>query len=317
MAAASALSYYTNPIAKPGTPEFKNAPVHHFRVGFENDCAFNRDRNYTHGTRLDYVRDIDGTNRSYGFTLMQNIYTPEVHTHHAVPNQHPYAGYLALGGAYLWRGRDIGCSVEFQLGTSGRASLAKDAQRMIHSAGKMEQWEGWGDQVPSELTIQLTSRQDYRMAFVETSTASGWQTDGLLYTREALGTFAISGGAGFSLRFGRNLPNNLRVNGQEAANLCRGLIDSGTYRPEAAAYFLLLQGELDYVARDLTIDGGVFHKFRHKTCSRTPWQFHGQFGLGASYQGIDYFAGALFYSHTYRTQPHNSVLGCFTLSWNW
>lgn len=317
MAAASAVSYYTNPVAAPGEPGYTPMPQHHFRVGFENDCAFNRDRNYTHGTRLEYVKDITDTTHSYGITLMQNIYTPETHTRHAVPNEHPYAGYLALGGAYLLRGKDVGCSFEFQLGTSGRASLAKDAQRMIHSAGNMEQWDGWKEQVPSELTIQLTSRQDYRMAFIETETSGGWQTDGLAYSREAVGTFGIYGGVGLSFRFGRNLPSNMRVNGMEAGNFTRGLIDSPSYRPEAASYFVVLQGEIDYVARDLTVDGGVFHSFRYKTCSRTPWQFHGQLGLGASYHGIDYFVGALFYTRTYRTQEHDSMLGSFAISWNW
>ena len=40
MAASSAVSYYTNPIAAPGEPGYTPMPQHHFRVGFENDCAF-------------------------------------------------------------------------------------------------------------------------------------------------------------------------------------------------------------------------------------------------------------------------------------
>lgn len=317
MAAASAVSYYTNPIAEPGEPGYTTTPKNHLRVGFENDCAFNKDMNYTHGTRIDYVRDAVGSNHSFGLSLMQNIYTPEHHARRAVWNEHPYAGYLAIGGAYLQRGQNVGCSTEFQIGTSGRASLAKNAQKMIHTAGDMEQWHGWRDQVPSELTLQLTSRQDYRLPWLETQTRSGWQTDALLYRREALGTFTTAAGVGVSLRFGRNLPQNMRVNGMEAANFGKGLIESSTYHPEDASYFLLVQGELDYVARDLTIDGGVFHDFHRKTCSRTPWQFHGQLGLGASYHGIDYFVGALFYSRTYRTQDKNSMLGSFAISWNW
>ena len=317
MAVMHTAAYYTNPIAKPGDPGYTAAPQNHFRVGFENDCAFNKDRNYSHGTRFDYVRDIAGTNHSFGLSLMQNIYTPEHRARHAIQGEHPYAGYLAVGGAYLRRGQYVGSSTEFQLGATGNASIARDAQHFIHTIGHMYQWHGWKDQVPSELTIQLTSRQDYRLPWLETQTRGGWQTDGLLFTREAVGTFSIAGGVGFSFRFGRNLPQNMRVNGMEAANFGKGLIETSTYHPEDASYFMVVQGELDYVARDLTVDGGVFHHFDHKTCSRTPWQFHGQFGLGAAYHGIDYFAGALLFSRTYRTQDKNSLVGTFAVSWNW
>lgn len=317
MAALSAAAHYTNPISAPGTPGYNPTPRHHFRVSFENDCAFNDDCNYSHGSRLEYVRDAAGAPHSFAVSLAQNIYTPEHRTRHAVMNEHPYAGYLALGGGYLRRGKYVGCATEFQVGATGKASLAEDAQHLIHALGHMYQWHGWRDQVPSELALQLTSRQDYRLPWLETETRGGWQTDGLLYTREAAGTLAISGGVGFSLRFGRNLPQNMRVNGAEAANFAVGLIESDTYRRDTTSYFLVLQGELDYVARDLTVDGGVFHTFRHKTCSRMPWQFHGQFGVGASHHGIDYFAGALLYSRTYRTQDQNSLIGSFSVSWNW
>lgn len=316
MAGASALTHVTNPIAHPGEPGYTDAPTEHFRVLFENDSAFNRDRNYTHGSRLDYVHDFKGTPHAFGLSLTQNIYTPEKHTRHSVKNQHPYAGYLALGGAYLYRGEQVGCSTEFQLGTTGKPSLAKDAQYMIHSAGNMEQWDGWGDQIRAELTIQLSSRQDYRLPWLETQTAGGWQTDGLFFTRENAGTFSMLAGAGFSFRVGRNLPDNMRVNGNQAANFGAGLIRSGRYNPAESSWFLVLQGELDYVARDLTIDGGVFHKFRG-TCSRTPWQFEGQAGLGVSKDGIDYFAGALFRTRGYRTQDKNTLMGTFSITWNW
>ena len=72
----------------------------------------------------------------------------------------------------------------------------------------------------------------------------------------------------------------------------------------------------EYVARDMTIDGGVFHHFA-RTCGRTPWQVQGQLGAGVAYKGIDYYAGVLVHSRTYRTQDKNSLMGVFSLTWNW
>ena len=33
--------------------------------------------------------------------------------------------------------------------------------------------------------------------------------------------------------------------------------------------------------------------------------------------GIDYFAGAVYFTDSYRRQGHNSVLGSFSITWHW
>lgn len=316
MAAGSAIGGYFNPIPQPGEPGYTAVPTHHFRVQFENDSACDEDMNYTHGTRFDYVKDLDA-HHSYGASLTQNIYTPERHSNHANPGEHPYAGYLAVGAAYLYRGENFGSSVEFQIGTSGKASLAKESQNNLHSACGMATWDGWNYQVPSELMLQLSSRQDYRLTCLETSSKSGLETDGLLFTREDIGTMLLSGGAGFSFRVGRNLPNNMQVVGNTPGDFGVGMIQRNSYDPTALSYFLLAQTSVHYVARDFSVDGGVFHHFRYKTCGRTPWQAQAKLGVGVAYQGMDYFAGIVLHSRTYRTQDRNSLYGTFSVNWNW
>ncbi len=314
-AAAGALAGYTNPIAQPGEPGYDASPKHHLRVMFENDSFINEDNGYTHGSRIDYVH---GSSRdlAFGLSLTQNIYTPDTKTQANVPGEHPYAGYLAVGGAVLKRGEHVGMSAELQLGTTGKPSLAENAQHAVHAVGDMEQWPGWGSQLPAEPTLQLTLRQDWRIPVLERRIGQCYETDGTLFTREQLGTVNLGGGAGITLRFGRNLPDSMQVNGSEAGNFGLGLLQKPNYRPEQLAWFLYAQGQLRFVGRDMFIDGGVFHRF-DQTCSRKPWIAELQLGAAASYQGIDYHLGIVWSSRTYRSESTNPMYGTCGITWHW
>ena len=304
---------YWNPIPQP--TEAGYAPIHHFRGVFENDSVSGQDCNYTHGTRLDYAQ-ITPDGNAWGLSLTQNIYTPETHTHHRVEGQHPYCGYMALGAAYIKRGVDFGCATELQIGTTGRASLAGQIQNGLHDMFGMETWDGWRDQIRSEVTLQLTSRQEWRARWLEKAPAAGWESDGTVYLRESLGTFHVGGGVGVTYRFGRNLPTSSQVTGNSPTVFGVSALRKPGYKPAAMSYFLVLEGSLNYVARDLTVDGGVFHDFQ-RSCERTPWQPEGRLGGCVIYRGVEYYMGALVRGRTYKTQDENAVLGTFSITWHW
>ena len=314
-AAAAGAAGYLNPIPQPGEIGYVPEPQNHLRIIFENDSPSGRDRNYTHGTRIDYARTTKDGN-AWGLSLMQNIYTPETHTAHAVPGEHPYCGYLALGAAYLQRGEQYGWAAELQLGVTGKASCAGRFQNWLHDSFRMDNWDGWDDQVPSEMTMELSLRQEWALPSMQRSASDGWEVDSRFVLREAMGTVRISGGAGLAFRVGHNLPPTTQAAANSATNYAIGLIRKPNYKPTETSYFLLTEMYMDYVARDITVDGGVFHHF-DSTCSRTPWQFEGRVGMGVRHQNIDYFAGMLLLSRTYRTQDENSVMGTFSVSWNW
>ena len=313
-AAVAGVAGLANPIPVPGEAGY-TPDAHNFVRGmFENDSASGRDRNYTHGTRLDYAH-VMRNGHAWGLSLTQNIYTPETHTHGRVESEHPYCGYAAIGGAYLWRGVDFGCATELQVGMTGKASCAGRVQNLLHDTMKISEWDGWDDQIPSEVTLQLTSRQVWRLRSLELNKGE-WQTDGVAYLRESVGTFRVSGGVGFSVRLGYNLPSTMPEVGNEATSYGVGVIKRPSYRRDDLSYYVTFGAWVDYVARDLTVDGGVFHHF-DRSCSRTPWQANGHMGLGISYHGIDYYAGVRLMSRTYRTQDENSLLGVFSITWSW
>lgn len=314
MAGGSLLANYFNPIPQPGQEGYTPTPTHHLRVMFENDLAFGHDRNYTHGTRIDYAREMPSGN-AWGISLMQNIHTPEHHADGAVPGEHPYFGYLSLGAAYLMRGEDFGSVFEFQLGATGNASGARYTQNGLHELFGMETWDGWHHQVPSEMTFQLCLRQDFRISSLEFTGPHGWKSDATFFIREDVGTVYIRGGVGMSFRYGVNLPPSMQVNGSRGGNYGLGLIKKPDYRREEMSYFLVGSIYAEYVARDMAMDGGVFHDF-DLGCRRQPWQVQAQLGVGVSYKGIDYFAGGVLQSRTYK-EGETTCYGTFSVTWHW
>ena len=317
MGAASVAVDQMEWVPQPGEPGYEIVPRHHVRWMMENDSAIVNDRNYTHGTRFDYLQDFaKNPNHAIGLSFVQNIYTPDTHTDGAVEGEHPYAGYLALGVAHLYRGENVGNCVEFQLGTTGKASGAREMQDLIHKTCALERWHGWHDQIRGEVTFQLSAQQDYRLPWVETSFSNGWETDGIFYTREELGTVSIATSTGFSFRVGSNLPPAMQVTRNNAATFGTGTIRKPSYNPEEASYFMVAGASVDYVARDMFIDGGVFHDFE-RTCGRQPWQVEGRLGLGVRRKGVDYYAGAFIRSRGYRTQRDNTAMGTFSMTFHW
>lgn len=317
MAAGGVAVDYINPIPQPGEPGYDAPPRHHLRLMMENDSAAGSDCNYTHGTRFDYAQTLRAhPHHAFGLSFTQNIYTPYLHTNGAVPGQHPYAGYLALGVAHLYSGENVGSSVEFQLGTTGKASGSRETQDMIHAGMGIERWRGWNDQIRGEVTFQLTARQDYRLPWLETSLPCGLQTDGALFTREELGTVAIAAETGVYFRLGHNLPDSMQYSTNHAGDYAVGLIRKPDYDPAATSWYVQAGASVKYVARDMFIDGGVFHDF-DRTCGRMPWVGEAQLGIGMRRKGVDYFAGIVARTDNFRSQIDDTVFGTFNFAFHW
>lgn len=285
-----------------------------FRIMLENDVFFGHDKDYTNGTRLDYVGDIS-ENRKYGISLTQLIFTPQQHANYPLVGQHPYAGYLAAGVGYIMTGEENSTTFEFQLGTTGKPSIARECQWLIHKVGTMDSWDGWGYQLPSEVTMQLSVRQDRRLRSLESRSSTGFQTDGLMYGRAEAGTVSVRAGIGFIFRFGYNLPpsmNDYTING---ANYGVSPFLDRTYDREANSYYGIVGFYGQYVVHDLFIDGTVFHHVDTHV-SKIPWQGEVYAGVGVRHRDVDYFFGAIYKSNQYRTQRGYTLLGNVQVKWN-
>ncbi len=280
-------------------------PDQYFRVLMDNDVIFDEDNDYTNGVRFDYTRALDADSY-WGLSLTQNMYTPFTNAEYVPEGEHPYCGHLALGVGYITVGEKWGTSTEFQLGVTGDPSFARETQRIIHGIGNLFQWRGWDQQIPTEITFQLSSRQDFDIDMFSFKTANGWESDSMIFTRQEVGTVNIRAGAGYVFRFGKNLPPVYRNLGNRSANYGVSSLSKSDYDPSKISYFFVASAYGEYVAHDLSIDGGVFRDF-DSTASRQPWQSELQFGLGLIYKEITYFAGFTYHSKQFRTQEREQL----------
>ncbi len=290
-------------------------PSEILRFTGDNDMPFNNDDNYTSGVRLDYMKRWQ-RDHYWGMSLTQEIYTPSTNGELPPLGEHPYAGHLALGFAYISRGDSFGTTTELQVGITGQSSLAENSQHFIHKAGRLNQWNGWDNQVPSELTLQLSSRQEFDIEMWCTQTQSGLESDSSFSIEEAVGTAEISMGLGYTLRFGHNLPPSQRRVGCHRANYALSSLKSRNYRPEEYSLYFLTGVHAAYVAHDYSVDGGVFKRF-DSSATRVPWQFEWQVGIGAQYQGVSFFLGGVLQSKRFDDQDGVDNYATFSIAWQW
>ncbi len=290
-------------------------PSQVLRLTGDNDMTFRNDNNYTSGVKLDYMHAWD-TDSYWGLSLIQEMYTPDTNAEASPPGEHPYAGNLALGFGYITMGESFGTSTEFQVGITGKASLAGEAQMIIHEMRQLPLWDGWDNQVPSEVTLQLSSRQEFDIAAWRYQTASGLDSDSSFYLHEELGTAEVSMSLGYVYRFGRNLPLTQRRAGCHRAHYALSSLKSQNYDPEQSSFYILAGIHASYVAHDYSLDGGVFKDFE-STAKRVPWQFEWQLGLGARYKGVDFFLGGVLQSERFDDQNGVDNYATFSVSWQW
>ena len=309
------LTALTNPITQPEESSDWKAPSHHLRLSAENDILFSEDADYSHGTRLDYAQLMKNGDY-WGASITQSIYTPY---HNSTGNnigERPYAGHLALGAGYIKTGENFGWSAEFQIGVTGNESGAQEVQDFVHDIGDMWKWDGWDAQMPSEVTLQLTTRQDFNIGKFEINGSNGWQSDSMLYTQQELGTVSVRAGIGYIFRYGKNLPQRMRDTAIGAANFAVNGLTKDSYNPRASSYFFVSSIYLEYVAHDIFLDGGFF-KDSERTCGKQPWLFEYRAGLGLIHKSIDYYIGCVVPTMSYGSQGYTPAYGTLSIGWNW
>lgn len=131
---------------------------------FENDLFGDSDAQYTNGLKVSWLsgdlhriesrpgvppwllglverlnaferRVVDDDDRqfNFGFAVGQAMFTPDdIATSALVPDDRPYAGWLYGALTFVSKSRNIADTLEFQGGVIGPASLAKQAQNLVH-----------------------------------------------------------------------------------------------------------------------------------------------------------------------------------------
>ncbi len=298
-------------------------------IYFENDLFTGTDRYYTNGAKVSWTspnlekfRDenrarfllpvIDllpfvnapGYQRNVGFSLGQNIYTPDdTESEKLVVHDRPYAGWLYLGFSLARKNVRFRDEFGFTVGVVGPWSFAQDAQRLVHAARDLEIPRGWQHQLDNEVGVVLTYQHTRR--FVLLGDRSGFGLEVLPYLGGALGNVYTQAAAGSELRMGLNLPDDFGtpvigpadstpspVEGREQER--RSRFDLGLY------LFARAEGRL--VARNIFLDGNTFSD-SHSVDKKIGVA---DLSVGAS---LNYKNSKITYAVVYRTEEYTTQNG--------
>jgi len=139
-------------------------PINLFALGFslteENDFFVSKDNNYTQGLELsldDYKRDTNGVIISrYFYGIRSRIYTPKnIEIAENQPKDRPWACTTAIFYDTIAREGIELVKYGIELGVLGPAAGGKIEQTEIHRLIGATIPQGWSNQVPNELSLDL------------------------------------------------------------------------------------------------------------------------------------------------------------------
>lgn len=327
-----------------------------FNFYLENDMFADTDQQYTNGIRLswtspDLTSYLDDKNlpalarrynrhitsrlgmfddnppkqeeivRNLVITLGQEMFTPEDNERTTIdPNDRPYAGWLYLGMGYHLKHKQRMDSAILNIGMVGPASMAKEAQDLVHDLRGIKKFNGWDNQLNNELGLQLVYERKYRTPVKRLKGALEY--DIIWHGGASLGNVATYFNAGTEVRLGWFLPDDfgtssLRPGGDNSAPGSkdpRTQSITGYSREQNYGLHGFIAFDGRWVLRDIFLDGNTFsdsHSVNKKS-------FVGDFSIGASMLIEDWKISyaRVFRSKEFDTQGENHSFGSFSASYS-
>lgn len=251
-----------------------------------------------------------------GLAIEQRIYTPEdLQRQNPPAREHPYAGYLALSLTLQRAEQHTHDALELELGIVGPAAASETIQKWIHNTFPDEIFPlGWDTQLSNEPTINLNYTRTWR---TDKADLGGLHLDLLPQLGADLGTVRIAARSRMTARFGYNLPDNFGPPSILTQN--DHTIDRARALPEDKPFSLYLYTSLaiDYIARDIFIDGNAFASSR--SAKREPLLATFSIGLAAQYKSFYLGWTQHIQTERFELQPNNQHYGSivFGLSVPW
>jgi len=250
----------------------------------------------------------------FGVTVGQLMFTPDdINNPNLIRDERPYAGYL-YGAAILQRVRgDTMDHFQLEIGQTGDASLAEDAQKAVHDLFDDEEPRGWDNQIQDELQVQAYLRKRWRLDVLamlgEAPTEAAWGVELIPEVGAAVGTVAIRAEGGAILRAGWRLPDDFGPSRLQN-------IAAPAVKQDGWSIYGFIRATGQWVAEDRFVEGSYSrggHGLDHE-----PLVGEFEFGTNLAYTRADW-AVRLGYSQTYRTptfkdQPVWHGFGAWTLS---
>jgi lipid A 3-O-deacylase len=196
----------------------------------------------------------------YGVGLTQLMYTPDDPAA-STPGAgaRPYAGWLGLEFSLQASGGNAANTVTLSIGTTGELSFAEEAQEWVHrNISDSPVFQGWENQAPGELTVNLHLDHKRRLSFFEASRDELIELDGFFEWGAALGNFRTNAYLGSHARVGMNLPDR-HVTPRVQLGSFTETIFGGPQEEPGDFSFYVFGGVRGYgVLHDISLGGPVF-----------------------------------------------------------
>lgn len=219
----------------------------------------NKDRYFTNGNSFHYRHCIKQNDTSSIFEKKifelesgQRIYNP-FFPKAPDPTTHdrPFAAYLYVGSSFNWYYKNEKIlRVNAQIGTIGPNALGKDIQTSYHKLLNVFKPQGWDYQVKNELGLNLSA--EYNHLFYRTKSK---HLDITALSSALLGNTFSGANFGVLLRLGKVNPLYQSV----SFNSLVGNKASKLNQKSKNEFFVFLKPQLNFVAYDATISGGLFN----------------------------------------------------------
>ena len=295
----------------------------------ENDMFVKTDRDYTSGVRLGWMTSPQETPAAvlqlarsipifagWGvvraeYALQQTIFTPR-NTALVVPDpaDRPYAGWLNASFGLTGESGPILDQLSIGLGVIGPASLAREAQKLVHDVKGQTSPAGWAFQLHNEPTLQLRYQRSWR-AVAAYSFSSGLGVDFTPHFGGVVGNAYTFANAGTTIRFGQDLQQDYGP-----PRIGPSVPGSGFFAPSKKFSWYLFAGvEARAVARNIFLDGNTFESSRR--VNKLPFVADLQAGAAITFDQL-----RISYTHIWRTkefrgQPTNEIFGALSASLRW
>ncbi|MDO6564352.1 lipid A deacylase LpxR family protein [Amphritea sp. 1_MG-2023] len=269
----------------------------------------------------DTPRNQDEIVRNLVISLGQLMFTPQDNKRTTVDtDDRPYAGWLYLGMGYHLKHDQRMDSAIMNIGMVGPASMAQEAQNLVHDLRGIEKFEGWDNQLNNELGVQIVYERKYRTPVKRVKGALEY--DVIWHGGASLGNVATYVNAGGEFRLGWFLPDDfgtssLRPGGNNSApgsQDLRTLATTGYSREQNFGLHGFIAFDGRWVIRDIFLDGNTFSD-SHSVNKRN---FVADLSIGASMLIDDWKVSyaRVFRSQEFDTQDETHSFGSISASYS-
>ncbi|TGN08703.1 lipid A-modifier LpxR family protein [Leptospira ilyithenensis] len=248
------------------------------KLGIENDVILLSDREYTHGTRLEYGQYeflhspsawiflglkklipvfADNSKEYNGYALTQKLFTPQNTIRKDIAHgERPYAGYMQASSISTYWWKQSSFTVETGFGEIGSNAGGEYFQSQVHKVIGATHPQGWKNQIPNKTIYQLNL--DYKYF---------WIKELGIQTTVKIGNFDTSASLGPIFRFGKIVSP---VSGGFTFN-----DPTSVYPVDDTEYYFFIKPEAVYQSWNGTLQAGKdsFQKMKHHTSADSLYRY--------------------------------------------